>query len=37
MAWYPKRYTYKDGLAYGGLALTSRAGVNLIREFILRR
>ncbi len=37
MAWYPERYTYKDGLRYGGLAVTSRAGVNLIREFILRR
>jgi hypothetical protein len=37
MTWYPDGYTYKDGLGYGGLALTSRAGVNLIREFILRR
>jgi hypothetical protein len=37
MAWYPDGYTYKDGLRFGGLALTSRAGVNLIREFILRR
>ncbi len=37
MAWYPEGYTYKDGLRFGGLALTSRAGVNLIREFILRR
>jgi hypothetical protein len=37
MAWYPDGYTYKDGLGYGGLALASRAGVNLIREFIMRR
>lgn len=37
MAWYPDGYTYKDGLRYGGLAVASRAGVNLIREFITRR
>ena len=37
MAWFPDGYTYRDGLRYGGLALTSRAGVNLIREFIMRR
>jgi hypothetical protein len=37
MAWYPDGYTYKDGLGYGGVALASRAGVNLIREFIMRR
>jgi hypothetical protein len=37
MTWYPDGYTYKDGLRYGGLALASRAGVNLIREFIMRR
>ena len=37
MTWYPQRYTYKDGLGYGVLALTSRAGVNLIREFIMGR
>lgn len=37
IAWYPDGYTYKDGLRYGGLALTSRAGVNLIREFVIRR
>ena len=37
MAWYPNGYTYKDGLGYGGLALASRAGVNLIREFLIRR
>jgi hypothetical protein len=37
MAWYPDGYTSKDGLGYGGLALASRAGVNLVREFIMRR
>ena len=37
MTWYPDGYTYKDGLGYGGLALVSRAGVNLVREFIMRR
>ena len=37
MTWYPDRYTYKEGLGYGGLALASRAGVNLIREFITHR
>ena len=37
MAWYPDRYTYRDGLRYSGLALASRAGMNLIREFIMRR
>jgi hypothetical protein len=37
MTWFPEGYTYKDGFRYGGLALASRAGINLIREFILRR
>ena len=37
MTWFPEGYTYKDGLRYGGLALASRAGVNLIREFIIHR
>jgi hypothetical protein len=37
MTWFPEGYTYKDGLRYGGPALTSRAGINLIRELILRR
>ena len=37
MAWYPDGYTYRTGLRYGGVALASRAGVNLIREFIMRR
>lgn len=37
IAWFPDGYTYKDGLGYSGLALASRAGVNLLREFIIRR
>ena len=37
MTWYPQRYTYKDGAGYGVLALASRAGVNLIREFVMHR
>jgi hypothetical protein len=37
MTWYPDRYTVKDGAGYGVLALASRVGVNLIREFVLRR
>ncbi len=37
ITWFPHGYTWKDGVGYGGLALASRAGVNLIREFILRR
>lgn len=37
MTWYPDRYTAKDGAGYGVLALASRVGVNLIREFVLRR
>jgi hypothetical protein len=37
MTWYPDGYTSKDGLRYGGLALASRASVNLIREFIMHR
>ena len=37
MTWFPDGYTYKDGLRYGALALASRAGVDLLREFIIRR
>jgi hypothetical protein len=37
MEWYPDGYTWKDGVRNGGLALASRAGINLIREFVLRR
>jgi hypothetical protein len=37
MTWFPDSYSYKDGVRYSGLALASRAGVNLLREFIIRR
>jgi hypothetical protein len=37
MTWYPDSYTYRDGLRYGALALASRAAVDLVREFIIRR
>jgi hypothetical protein len=37
MTWYPDGYTWKDGMRYGGLALASRAGINLIREFVFHR
>jgi hypothetical protein len=36
IAWYPARYTYKDGLGFAGAALTSRAVVNLLRECVGR-
>jgi hypothetical protein len=37
MTWYPDGYTHKDGVRYSVLALASRAGINLIREFVFRR
>jgi len=37
MTWYPDGYSWKDGVRYGGLAFASRAGMNLIREFVFRR
>jgi len=37
MTWYPDGYSWKDGVRYGGLALASRAGMSLIREFVFRR
>jgi hypothetical protein len=37
MTWYPDGYSWKDGVRYGGLALASRAGINLIREFVFHR
>ena len=37
MTWYPDGYTWKDGVRYGGLALASRAWMNLLREFVFRR
>ena len=37
MSWYPAGYTNKDGVRYSAMALASRAGINLIREFVFRR
>jgi hypothetical protein len=34
--WYPKRYTYKDGLKGGTISILSRLGINLVREFLRR-
>jgi hypothetical protein len=36
-AWYPARYGYKDGLRSGTSFLLAGFGINLIREFIIRR
>lgn len=33
-AWYPDRYSYKDGLRGGTITLGVRFGINLLREFI---
>ena len=33
-AWYPKRYSYQDGLRDGTITLGVRFGVNLLREFV---
>lgn len=31
--WYPKRYTYKDGITGGTLAIFTRLGVHFVQEF----
>ena len=36
-AWYPDRYSYKDGLRNGNWALLGRLGFNAVREFILKK
>ena len=33
-AWYPERYTVKDGLRRGGYGLAFNVGFNLVREFV---
>ena len=33
-AWYPERYSYKDGLRTGTATLLTGFGINLIREFV---
>lgn len=35
--WYPKRYSYQDGLRDGTISLGVRFGVNLLREFVFPR
>lgn len=34
-AWYPERYSYKDGLRAGTGAMLTGFGLNLIREFLI--
>jgi hypothetical protein len=33
-AWFPERYTYKDGLRNGTTTLLTGFGINLLREFV---
>jgi hypothetical protein len=33
-AWYPERYSYKDGLRMGTSSLITNFGINLVREFV---
>ena len=35
--WFPERYSYKDGLRNGTVTLLTGFGMNLVREFIIRR
>jgi hypothetical protein len=35
--WYPDRHSYRDGLRNGTTSLAIGFGINLIREFIIRR
>jgi len=35
--WYPDRYNYKDGLRSGTTTLLMGFGINLLREFVIRR
>jgi hypothetical protein len=34
-AWYPERYSYKDGLRRGTRSLVTGFGLNLVREFVI--
>jgi hypothetical protein len=36
-AWYPERYSYKDGLRSGTHSLAIGFGINLLREFVIGR
>ena len=35
--WYPDRYSYKDGLRSGTTTLLTGFGINVLREFVIRR
>ena len=35
--WYPDRYNYKDGLRSGTTTLLTGFGINVLREFVIRR
>jgi hypothetical protein len=35
--WYPERYNYKDGLRHGTTTMLTGFGINLLREFVIRR
>ena len=35
LAWYPERYSYKDGLRSGTKNLLTGFGINLVREFVI--
>jgi hypothetical protein len=35
--WYPKRFTYKDGLKSGTISLGFNAVFNVIKEFVLKK
>jgi hypothetical protein len=35
--WYPDRYNYKDGIRSGTTSLLISFGINVVREFVMRR
>lgn len=35
--WYPERYSYKDGLRHGTTTLLFGFGINVLREFVIKR
>ena len=35
--WYPDRYSYKDGLRQGTTTLLTGFGINVVREFLIKR
>lgn len=35
--WYPDRYSYKDGLRNGTATFLSGFGINVVREFLIKR